>query len=167
MWWTVVVLDVVAVVAGAGRPRAEAGMETVASGMTWATAAFAASRCSSAADTVAATELTSVNRLMPVAWTSLSSVSRADWLPTTAADLALAAGVPGVAWPNWFFRTTMTGRSTSRDSCAARVGDSDPKAGSIVPLAAPAVSRARGRGHAAEYGGGGGGHGKNGQQLAF
>ena len=97
--------------------------------MTWATAAFAASRCSSAADTVAATELTSVNRLMPVAWTALSSVSRAAWLPVTAADLALAAGVPGVAWPNWFFRTTMTGRSTSRDSCTARVGDSDPKAG--------------------------------------
>ena len=103
-----------------GRPRAEAGIETVASGITWATAAFAASRCSSAADTVAATELTSVNCLMPVAWTSLSSASRAAWLPATAADLALAAAVPGAAWPNWFFRTTMTGRSTF--GIAARPG---------------------------------------------
>src|ERR1700678_4126678 len=93
MWATAVVP-----VAGgeAAGPRADAGMETAASGTTWATAAFAASRCASAADTVAATELTSVNRLMALAWTSLSSVSRADWLPETAAALALAAGVPAV-----------------------------------------------------------------------
>ena len=115
-------------------------METVASGITWLTAPFAASRCASAADTVAATALTSVNRLMPVAWTSLSSVSRADWLLETAADLAVAAGVPAVAWPNWFFRTTMTGRSTFFESCAASAGGSPPKAGSVVALAAPAVA---------------------------
>ena len=165
MWWTVGVAVAAGEVAG---PRADAGMETAASGMTWATAAFAASRCASAADTVAATELTSVNRLMPVAWTSLSSVSRADWLPATAAALALAAGVPAVAWPNWFFRTTMTGRSTFRESCAASVGGRDPKAGgSVVATRGPGRGRDHGRGHAAEHGGCGGGHGKNGQELAF
>jgi hypothetical protein len=137
-WWTIGVAVAAGEVAG---PRADAGMETAASGMTWATAAFTASRCASAADTVAATELTSVNRLMPVAWTSLSSVSSADWLPATAAALALAAGVPAMAWPNWFFRTTMTGRSTFRESCAASVGGRDPKAGgSVAATAVPAVA---------------------------
>ena len=132
------------VVAGAalavGRPSADAGMETVASAITWLTARFAASRCASAADTVAATALTSVNRLMPVAWTSLSSLSRADWLLDTAADLAVTAVVPAAAWPNWFFRTTMTGRSAFFESCAASVGGSPPKAGSVVALAPPAVA---------------------------
>ncbi len=44
-------------------------MVTVASGMTAATAGVAASRCSSSAETVAATELTSVNCLTLVART--------------------------------------------------------------------------------------------------
>src|ERR1700677_4742283 len=100
MWWIVGVAFAAVAAGEVAGPRADAGIETSASGMTWATAGFAASRCASAADTVAATELTSVNRLTPVAWTSLSSVSRADWLPVTAAVLALAAGVPAMAWPN-------------------------------------------------------------------
>ncbi len=48
--------------------------------------------------------------------------------------------MPAVAWPNWFFMTTMTGRSTFRESCAASAGGSDPKAGSVVAPAAPAVT---------------------------
>ena len=60
----------------------------------------------------------------------------------------------------------MTGRSASLESCAASVGDSDPKAGSIVPLAAPAVIATTAAG-SRRHGGGGGGQGRTDKNLRF
>jgi len=165
MWWTVVVPVAAGEVAG---PRADAGMETAASGMTWATAAFAASRCASAADTVAATELTSVNCLMPVAWTSLSSVSRADrdGRRPGAGGRGARDGLAELVLQDHDDRSVdvlreLRGQRRRQGSEGRRVGRRGR---------GPGRGRDHGRGHAAEHdgrGGHGGGHGKNGQELAF
>jgi len=128
--------EVVAVVGSS----ADAGRLTVASGITASTAEFAASRFASSADTVAETELTSVNFLMLVACSWFSCAISDDWLVLIAVVLALAASVPAVAWPNWLFSTTMTGVSTFCDSCAASAGGNVPKAGAFVAPAPPALT---------------------------